>query len=86
MAFCIRDVAKVVAGVAANETIGHWWLGTVGTRFLPIDFGWFSFTREANWFAMGAWPLVLGVCVWVGWLRREAERVAAAAGSRPGTA
>ena len=66
----VRDVAKVLTGVAASETIGHWWLGTFGTRFLPLDLGWFTFTREVNWVAMGVWPLALAVCVWVGWWRR----------------
>lgn len=69
MSACIRDIAKIMTGVAVSETIGHWWLGLVGTRFLPLDMGWFTFTREANWVAMGGWPLLLAACVWIGWRR-----------------
>ncbi|MEI7656688.1 MAG: hypothetical protein WCK33_01335 [Phycisphaerae bacterium] len=73
MGMCTRDIAKVLTGVALNEVVGHWWLGTIGTRFLPLDFGWFTFTREANWVAMGAWPLVAAACAWLAWRRVEPQ-------------
>jgi hypothetical protein len=52
-----RDAALFFAGVAASETLGHWWLGLSGK--LPMDLGWFTLGRGLNMGAMIAWPIVL---------------------------
>jgi hypothetical protein len=72
-----REVAKFLAGYAAAETIGHWWMGTWGRRLLPMDLGWFTFTRGVNTFAMTFWPLVLAGLVYLGWYRRPVPAVVA---------
>ena len=62
-------VALVFAGVAANETLGHWILGIWGTHLFPMKFLGMTVTQEFNWLAMGLWPLVLLLCIYLGWRR-----------------
>jgi hypothetical protein len=67
----IRNVAIFVAGIAADETVGHWWLGLWGRNLLPLKLGWFTFTPELNWFAMAFWPVLLAAIVYFVWCRRR---------------
>lgn len=75
MAIRGRDVAMVLVGVAATETVGHWWLGTMGRDMMPIKFGnlW-TVTPEFNLLLMIAWPVALAVLVWLAWFRRQSPR------------
>jgi hypothetical protein len=54
-----QQAAMFLAGIAANETLGHWWLGTLGRDMLPMKFGQFTVT------------VVLGGLVWFAWVRKE---------------
>lgn len=65
-----RDIAKFVAGFAANETLGHWMLGSFGTHLFPMKIAGISFTQEFNRFAMWMWLVVLLVSFVIGWHRR----------------
>jgi hypothetical protein len=65
-----REAAKFLAGVAANETIGHWWLGLWGRELLPLKLPWFSFTERANTIVMIVWPIVLIGLVYYAWMRK----------------
>jgi hypothetical protein len=69
MAMSARDVAKVLTGVTVHETIGHWWLGLFGAKYLPLKLGGFEFTQEINWGAMAFWPAMVALCVYFGWRR-----------------
>ena len=60
-----------LAGYAANETLGHWWLGTLGRDMLPLKVGQWTVTEQANIAFMIAWPVVLGGLVWFAWVRTE---------------
>ncbi|MBL9001895.1 MAG: hypothetical protein JNK25_12245 [Phycisphaerae bacterium] len=71
-----REVAKFLSGIAFSETVGHWWLGIWGGHMLPWEFGWFTFTRTFNTFAMIVWPIVLISLVWFAWLRTPSSRSA----------
>ena len=73
MSACARDIAKFFAGFAANEAIGHWFLGIWGAHLFPMKFFGITFTQEFNWFAMGFWPLALFLCAYLGWRRRGSE-------------
>jgi hypothetical protein len=64
-----QQAAMFFAGIATWETLGHWWLGTVGRDALPIKVGQWNFGVEANWVAMTAWPIILAALVWYAWLR-----------------
>jgi len=65
-----RDLAKFLAGVAANETVGHWWLGIWGRDLLPMKIGGFTFTNTFNMFSMIAWPILLAFLVYWGWFHQ----------------
>lgn len=65
-----REIAKFLSGIAANETLGHWWLGIWGQSLLPMKLGWFEFTSRMNVWCMVAWPVVLVALVWMGWGKR----------------
>ncbi|HEY3244378.1 MAG TPA: hypothetical protein VGM03_13615 [Phycisphaerae bacterium] len=67
MASYRRDIAKFLAGFAANETIGHWWVGIWGTDLFPMKIGGFTFTSTINTFAMIVWPIVLIALVYYAW-------------------
>ena len=54
-----RQVAMVLVGYAANETFGHWWLGTLGRDMLPMRIGNWTVTPEMNVGFMIGWPIVL---------------------------
>lgn len=54
-----KEIAKVGIGFAASETLGHWWIGTFGRELLPLDLGWFTFTKEINQIVMIIWPMIL---------------------------
>jgi hypothetical protein len=73
MARHAREFAKFVSGIAAHETLGHWWLGTFGRDWLPLKLSWFTFTREMNVVAMAAWPVVLAALVYFAWFSRGAR-------------
>jgi len=75
-----RDIAKVAAGFAANETIGHWWVGLWGQNLLPMDIGWFTFTKEMNEIAMIIWPIVLVALIIYAWGTKTRERTSASFG------
>lgn len=66
-----REFAKFFAGLAGGETLGHWFLGLMGTDVFPITVGRFTFTSTWNNFAMAFWPLALAALVYVGWLKGE---------------
>ena len=66
-----QQAAMFLAGVAANETLGHWWLGTLGREKLPVTLGPVTVTEQANMAFMIAWPVVLGGLVWFAWVRKE---------------
>lgn len=65
-----KEFAKFYAGIAAHETLGHWWLGTWGRDLLPWRFGSFAFTPEYNMVLMAAWPAVLVLLVYYAWIRQ----------------
>ena len=69
-----RDLLLVLVGIAANETLGHWWLGTVGRDVLPLRIGdrW-TVTPEFNLALMILWPVILGILVWAAWFRKVPE-------------
>lgn len=73
MAGRAREIAKFASGVAAHETLGHWWLGTFGSQWLPIKLSWFTFTQEMNYAVMAAWPVVLAGLVYFAWFSRGAR-------------
>jgi hypothetical protein len=56
-----RQAAMFLAGVAADETLGHWWLGTLGRDALPMKVGPWSITSDVNVGFMIAWPAGHGV-------------------------
>ena len=66
-----RQVAMVLVGYAANETLGHWWLGTLGRDMLPMRIGNWTVTPEMNVGFMIGWPIVLGCLIWFAWFRKE---------------
>jgi hypothetical protein len=66
-----RQAAMFLAGVAADETLGHWWLGTLGRDALPMKVGPWSITSDVNVGFMIAWPAVLVTLVWFAWFRKE---------------
>jgi hypothetical protein len=66
-----RQAAMFLAGVAADETLGHWWLGTLGRDALPMKVGPWSITSDVNVGFMIMWPAVLATLVWIAWFRKE---------------
>jgi hypothetical protein len=66
-----RQAAMFLAGVAADETLGHWWLGTLGRDALPMKVGPWSITSDVNVGFMIAWPAVLVTLVRFAWFRKE---------------
>lgn len=66
-----RQAAMVLAGLAADEAVGHWWLGTLGKDMLPVKVGPWSVTAEANTLFMIGWPVMLAFLVWFAWFRKE---------------
>lgn len=66
-----RDILLVLVGMATNETLGHWWLGTMGRDALPLKVGerW-TVTPEINLALMILWPMLLAVLVWLAWFRK----------------
>jgi hypothetical protein len=75
-----RELAKVAAGFAASETLGHWWIGIWGAKLLPMDLGWFTFTREMNQIVMIVWPLVLLALIIYAWGTKAQEKTPASFG------
>lgn len=67
-----KEFAKFVSGIAAHETVGHWWLGVWGRDLMPIKFFGITFTAEYNMILMAVWPLVLAALVSYAWIRRSA--------------
>ena len=66
-----QHAAIFLAGIATQETIGHWWLGTMGRDMLPMRIGNWSVTQDVNLGFMIGWPVVLGFLVWYAWFRKE---------------
>ena len=66
-----RHAAMFLAGIAADETLGHWWLGTLGKDMLPMKVGPWSITTDVNVGFMIAWPVALAALVWYAWFRKE---------------
>ena len=66
----LREAAKFLAGIAAGESLGHWWLGIWGQHLLPMPLGWFTFTASMNSVVMVLWPALLVSLVWFAWLRQ----------------
>lgn len=69
MSGCAKEFAKFFAGIAAEETLVHWWLGIWGRDFLPMKFSWFTFTEQWNYGFMAVWPAVLAMLVYYAWIR-----------------
>lgn len=69
MASIKREIAKFLSGVAAHETVGHWWLGLWGKSLLPIKVLGITFTESLNVYFMIGWPIVLCTLVYCGWTR-----------------
>ena len=67
-----RELAKFLAGIAFNESLGHLWLGTFGRDLLPLPLKLFTFTAGMNDVCMIAWPLVCAGLVWYGWMYHPA--------------
>jgi hypothetical protein len=80
MSTSMREVAKFLSGIAANETLGHWWLGIWGKHLLPMQLGWFAWTDTMNTFAMVFWPIVLVTLVWYAWVRKTGRNPLSGAG------
>lgn len=70
-----KEIAKAASGLAAGETLGHWWVGLFGGNLLPLDMGWFTFTRELNLICMVAWPVVFAALVIYAWGHRKPHDV-----------
>ena len=66
-----QQAAMFLAGVAANETLGHWWLGTLGREKLPVTIGPVTVTEQANIAFMIGWPVFLAFLAWYAWFRKE---------------
>jgi hypothetical protein len=66
-----RQAAMVLFGVAADETLGHWWLGTMGKDMLPMKVGPWSITSEVNVGFMIGWPIALAFLGWFAWYRKD---------------
>ena len=73
-----RHAAMFLAGIAADQTVGHWWIGTLGRDLLPMQIGPLNFTPSLNNLLMAAWPVVLAALVWYAWFRKERPAVATA--------
>ncbi|MFM8284719.1 MAG: hypothetical protein ACKOCW_14325 [Planctomycetaceae bacterium] len=69
-----REIAKFLAGIAFGESVGHIWLGTLGTHLLPLSLTTFTFTATMNTVCMVAWPIVCAALVWYGWLAQANAR------------
>ncbi len=63
-----KEFAKFFAGIAAHETVGHWWLGIWGHDLLPIRFAGITFTEQVNLVLMAVWPVVLAALVYYAWI------------------
>ncbi len=72
------EIAKFCSGIAAHETVGHWWLGLWGRDLLPFRFAGITFTAEYNMIFMALWPAVLAVLVYYAWCRKPASACAPA--------
>jgi hypothetical protein len=68
-----RHAAMFLAGIAADETVGHWWLGIFGTDMLPMQFGPLTVTQSLNEALMVIWPVALVFLVWYAWFRKEKQ-------------
>lgn len=66
-----RDIVVFFAGIAAWETLGHWWLGLFGQDLLPMNLGWFTWTQPMNLVTMVVWPVVFVALAYMAWFRRE---------------
>jgi hypothetical protein len=69
-----RDLLLILTGMAASETLGHWWLGTFGRDVLPLKVGdrW-TVTPEFNLALMILWPVALAILAWMVWFRRAPQ-------------
>lgn len=78
MAHCTngRHTAMFLAGIAADQTASHWWIGTLGRDLLPMQVGPITFTPMLNIGLMVAWPVVLAALVWYAWFRKDERTVA----------
>jgi hypothetical protein len=66
-----QHAAIFLAGIATQETIGHWWLGTFGRDMLPMRIGPWTVTEQANIAFMIGWPVILAFLAWYAWFRKE---------------
>ncbi len=66
-----KEFAKFFAGIAAHETVGHWWLGVWGRDLMPIKFAGITFTEQYNMVLMAAWPIILAALVYYAWIRKQ---------------
>lgn len=74
-----RFGAMFLAGIAADETIGHWWLGTFGRDMLPMQVGALTVTSTLNTAMMVIWPALLVLSIWFAWFRKGRPSVARSA-------
>lgn len=65
-----RLAAMFLAGIAADETVGHWWLGTFGRDMLPMQFGGLTVTSTLNTAMMVIWPVILVLSLWFAVFRK----------------
>lgn len=80
-----REIAKFASGIAAHESLGHWWLGTFGREYLPIKLSWMTLGENVNYVAMVAWPIVLAALVYYAWLSKTPGRKPTAPAGRAGS-
>jgi hypothetical protein len=63
-----REVAKLLAGIAVNQTIVHW--AFLLSSDLPIDFRFYTLTPTLNLFAVIFWPIATALLVRYAWGRK----------------
>ncbi len=71
MSSLTREIAKFLAGVAAEEAMVHWALGF--SEVLPIKILGFAVTPTFNTISMVAWPLVAFVLIYYAWMRKRPD-------------
>lgn len=72
MASTGREWAKFFAGLAFDQTLGHWLFGLFWSELFPLKIGWFTFTATFNYACMAVWPLLTIALVYIAWYRRPA--------------
>lgn len=63
-----KEVAKFLAGVAANQTLTHGAFALMGD--LPLKILGVTYTRELNTIAVIFWLIALVMLVYYAWIRK----------------